>query len=291
MSTRFLNIAVFSVVLTVVGCTGPNLFDASSAAIDVEFRADTPIVIDYQITGGIAGIQRRLTVYDNQLVRLKDGHGVQQRSFRDRLDKARYESLIGTFVSANFFGLKDRYLDPQVVDGFHHLITFSHGNRSKTVEAVDGALPQQLQDIITALNSAMDSLVRDGIRLTLTLSDSTIAGGDSVTFTLTVTAPSHTQRSLVFRSGQIYDFFVVSDPPPSEDPLPEDRIVWRWSADKAFTQVIWKMTLAPGESRTYSESWTARDAEGNPLKGRFWVIGSLVSVPGGDSRPVELVVE
>ncbi len=275
-----------------LGCSHPALFEASQAAEDLEFRDDLPVVIDYEVRGGFAGIHRHLTVFSNHLVRFTDDPRAPQRSFRDRLEDSEYENLISTFATANFFGLQERYIDPNVADAFHYDIVFNQSGTTKKVEAEGIRLPKQLQDVISALDGTIQALVQNGVKLQLSLSDSTIAAGESVTFTLTATAPSTGGRTLTFPTAQTYDFFVVSDSPlPPGDPIPQDKIVWKWSAGRVFAQVVRTVELRPGESRTYTETWTARDAGGNPLKGRFWVIGSLKSVPGGDSAAVELTIE
>ncbi|MBN2532896.1 MAG: hypothetical protein JXB88_08395 [Spirochaetales bacterium] len=46
-----------------------------------------------------------------------------------------------------------------------------------------------------------------------------------------------------FRSSQRYDFIIYNS---------KGREVWRWSADKAFLDVLGELTLNPGESVTYT---------------------------------------
>ena len=68
---------------------------------------------------------------------------------------------------------------------------------------------------------------------------------DSVRLLLQVTNATQGPLTLDFRSGQSYDF-AVSD---------GGRTVWTWSADMMFTQALRSETLAPGETRSYRESW------------------------------------
>jgi hypothetical protein len=68
---------------------------------------------------------------------------------------------------------------------------------------------------------------------------------DSVAFTLAVTNSGREPLALEFRSGQTYDF-AVSD---------RGREVWRWSAERMFTQALRTETLAPGQTLTWRELW------------------------------------
>lgn len=73
----------------------------------------------------------------------------------------------------------------------------------------------------------------------------TDAAADSVRFTLQVTNSSSEPVTLRFSSGQSYDFSV-------RDGATE---VWRWSGDMMFTQALRAETLAPGQTRSWSETW------------------------------------
>lgn len=82
------------------------------------------------------------------------------------------------------------------------------------------------------------------------------AGADSVRFVLQVTNVSAAPLALVFGSGQTYDFAVRDGA----------RELWRWSAGRGFTQAVREETLAPGETRTFAESWRPpAEARGRPL--------------------------
>ncbi|HET7462191.1 MAG TPA: BsuPI-related putative proteinase inhibitor [Longimicrobium sp.] len=83
----------------------------------------------------------------------------------------------------------------------------------------------------------------NGAPLVVTLQ--TDAAADSVRFTLQVTNASAQPVTLRFSSGQSYDFTV-------RDGAAE---VWRWSGEMMFTQALRAETLAPGETRGWSETW------------------------------------
>jgi intracellular proteinase inhibitor BsuPI len=90
------------------------------------------------------------------------------------------------------------------------------------------------------------------------------ASRDSVRFVLQVTNTSAAPVMLGFNSGQTYDFVV----------LDAGRELWRWSADMGFTQALRSETLAPGETRAWSERWRPpAEARGRQLTG----VGRLVA--------------
>lgn len=76
----------------------------------------------------------------------------------------------------------------------------------------------------------------------------TAAVTDVVTLTFAVTNPRNVPMTVSFNDGQEFDLVVrrLSDGAP----------VWRWSQNKGFTQALKTRTLAPGETVTYSDSWT-----------------------------------
>ncbi len=84
------------------------------------------------------------------------------------------------------------------------------------------------------------------------------ARGDSVVFVLQVTNTSEVPVDLHFRSGQSYDFVVLSG----------EREVWRWSEGQMFTQALRHERLQAGQTLRFEEAW-------RPEPG---VSGSLVAV-------------
>jgi len=90
----------------------------------------------------------------------------------------------------------------------------------------------------------------------------------SVQFALDVTNAGAKHVELDFINGQAYDFTVV-------DSL--GREVWRWSADRFFTQGIQNKQLAAGESMQARESWK------RAAPGRYTAIATLRSA----NYPVE----
>jgi hypothetical protein len=68
---------------------------------------------------------------------------------------------------------------------------------------------------------------------------------DSVNFALQVTNAGSAPVELEFTSGQTHDFVVSR----------AGAELWRWSADRMFTQALRSETLAPGETRAFEGTW------------------------------------
>lgn len=68
---------------------------------------------------------------------------------------------------------------------------------------------------------------------------------DSVRFVLQVTNASGAAIPVTFPTGQSAEFTVSRD----------GRQLWRWSADRGFTQAVRQEIVAPGETRTFEATW------------------------------------
>ncbi|MFQ6019997.1 MAG: BsuPI-related putative proteinase inhibitor [Dehalococcoidia bacterium] len=80
--------------------------------------------------------------------------------------------------------------------------------------------------------------------------------GEPVVMTLVLANRSGQAITLEYRNSQRYDFRVADS---------DGRVVWRWSEDKLFAQVIGRERLEPGESLQFSETWDQTEARGEPL--------------------------
>ncbi|HWJ24769.1 MAG TPA: BsuPI-related putative proteinase inhibitor [Gemmatimonadaceae bacterium] len=106
--------------------------------------------------------------------------------------------------------------------------------------------------------------------------DSAATTGSSahaVTLTFHVTNNTDKHLELTFPSGQTHDFVVLDS---------AGRAVWRWSADRMFTQALQNQLLESGETTTFDGRW-----EPGAARGRFTAIAMLKS----DNHPIESRVE
>jgi hypothetical protein len=90
--------------------------------------------------------------------------------------------------------------------------------------------------------------------------------GDSVSFVLQVTNAGPAPVALTFPTGQSFDFAVSRD----------GREVWRWSADRSFTQAVREESIAAGETRRYEASWRPPAGTHGALAARGWITARQV---------------
>lgn len=132
----------------------------------------------------------------------------------------------------------------------------ARGAAADSTAAAAPPAPAPGQRDSTMIASSLDVSVRDGVH-----------------FSLHVTNRTGEKVEVRFTSGQTYDF-VVLDRAGTE--------VWRWSADRMFTQAMQTRMLDPDETITFTEAW-----QPDSLHGEFVAVGKLNST----NYPVEQRVE
>ena len=100
-------------------------------------------------------------------------------------------------------------------------------------------------------------------------------------FTFSVINNGQAPVTLQFSSSQKYDIEVRRGGQP----------VWHWAADRMFTQALTSLTLAPGERKSFSESWKQQDDSGRPVPaGEYEAVATLTTTsrPQPQSAPITL---
>ncbi|MDO9323429.1 MAG: hypothetical protein Q7T80_00545 [Methanoregula sp.] len=143
-------IVVLLVAVVLSGCLGVKTPSVS--------RVTPPaIVVDYQRTGGIAGLNDRLVIFDN-------GVAVISRktvSTQIALNQTDLEMITGIFNDAQFSMLQGNYSARHgTADYFRYTISY----HSKTVIAEDSAIPPSLQPVIDEMNRIIN-LANSGERI------------------------------------------------------------------------------------------------------------------------------
>ena len=100
---------------------------------------------------------------------------------------------------------------------------------------------------------ALASMSPDSLQLTLTTDKPAYRAGEPIELTLTVTNRSTEPRVLEFSSSQRYDFEIADS---------AGAVVWQWSADRMFAQMMGTERLAPGASQEYRERFLGQLAPG-----------------------------
>lgn len=97
----------------------------------------------------------------------------------------------------------------------------------------------------------------DTIKLLFSVDPNPVAPGTHLALKVSVTNVSKEPRKLSFRSSQRYDFWIIDSTGVE---------VWRWSDGRMFAQMLEDVTLKPGETLDFAESWDLTDASGAPVK-------------------------
>jgi hypothetical protein len=112
------------------------------------------------------------------------------------------------------------------------------------------------------------------VQLQVTTDRPTYAAGDPVKVTITVTNPGPSPVTLQFSSAQKYDIEVRRG----------GQVVWRWAADRMFTQALSSLTLGPREKKVFTETWKQQDNNGQPVgAGTYELVAILTTM--GQPRP------
>lgn len=137
--------------------------------------------------------------------------------------------------------------------------------------AAQPAAPQQESMAATTRDQA-----QRGDSLVVTVSASDVAGPRSVRFVLQACNRNANEVTRTFNTGQRYDFDVSRN----------GALVWRWSDGMAFTQAVGEERWAPGECKTWGETWNGTDRNGSPAPaGTYQVVGTLSSSPAQKTAP------
>jgi len=114
-------------------------------------------------------------------------------------------------------------------------------------------------------------IVQDNLELTLEVEEQAYWVGQPVRLILAVKNVGAEPKTLRFSSGQRYDFVVAL----------AGREVWRWSKGKLFTQALTSITLAPGETIRFRETWRQEDDLDRKVQpGEYTVTAILTTMNG-----------
>jgi len=89
-------------------------------------------------------------------------------------------------------------------------------------------------------------MVLSGLLMVFSLDKPSYQPGDRIVMTLLKLNLSNQNIELQYSTGQRYDFKIT---------YPSGRTLWRWSETKAFTQALGTLSLSPGQSVRYTESY------------------------------------
>jgi hypothetical protein len=91
------------------------------------------------------------------------------------------------------------------------------------------------------------------LSVSLTTGKSIYRLGETIGLTLVATNDSQRTFSVVFPSAKRYDFAVYDV---------DNNLVWRWSADRMFTQALTALEIKPGENAVFTADWQQQESKG-----------------------------
>jgi hypothetical protein len=113
--------------------------------------------------------------------------------------------------------------------------------------------------------------------LDLQVTDSFERGGP-ITLVLTVRNRLDTSVEVDFPSARTFDFVVVRQN--------TDDVVWQWSDGRTFSQVATTLTFAPGETKTFSQTWEQRGSSGEQVRRDSYEARGVLVYAGFDTNPL-----
>lgn len=124
------------------------------------------------------------------------------------------------------------------------------------------------------------------LKAELSVGKGTYAPGEPVVVRLRVTNVASSAIAITTYTGQQSDLIVRQ----------RGALIWQWSHDKAFTQVVREATMPPGETLTFAWTWDQRDLQGRQVEpGRYELsavfMGAQRSGPRSlEAGPVRIVI-
>jgi hypothetical protein len=123
---------------------------------------------------------------------------------------------------------------------------------------------------------------RGTLNLEIVADKAAYAVGEPVELSFTLSNRGTEPLVFQFNDGQRYDFVARRD---------DGTVVWVWSHDKAFIQVLGTLTIAPGESRVYRDRWDQKDNNGVQVPPGRYIIEGVFPPHGVGALPGRPAVE
>ncbi len=147
MNLKLTYVRVLSLLVAI--CTSFLLL-LSCGIFNNPFDYPTPAIIEYSISGGLAGIWEKTSIDENGLVKLN--HHAYDREFiiHYQMTGIELESFKRNFDKADYFKLKNEYKPSHPIkDGFFYTITYMTESKTKTINVEGGAnYPQKLKILL-----------------------------------------------------------------------------------------------------------------------------------------------
>ncbi|HHW03242.1 MAG TPA: LysM peptidoglycan-binding domain-containing protein [Thermoanaerobacterales bacterium] len=110
----------------------------------------------------------------------------------------------------------------------------------------------------------------DGVEYTMSLNRAVYKMGEPVTIRLRKKNILSVPLTLTYRTTQKVDFRVTRD----------GNLIWQWSRDQFFAQVVTSDTLQPGEEKVYRVVWDQKTDDMLVRPGNYTITGWNLATPG-----------
>ncbi|MDQ7848931.1 MAG: BsuPI-related putative proteinase inhibitor [Armatimonadota bacterium] len=118
--------------------------------------------------------------------------------------------------------------------------------------------------LVTAAGVPSVHQTAGALRLELWVGKASYVVGEPVQAHLAARNGGRTPLRVEFASGQRFDLVVRQ----------RGVLVWRWSHDRAFVQVLQEVTLRPGQALTFEATWGQIDLQGRRVEpGTYELVG------------------
>ena len=117
---------------------------------------------------------------------------------------------------------------------------------------------------------------------TVTASRSNPRPGQRVTFTFTIANPTKKTVGHDFPSSQQFDI-TVSDPGGTQ--------VWDSAQGQVFAQAITRLSLKPGQKKSFTAAWNGRDAQGRPVAPGVYTVNARMTSSDRPAITGSLIVD
>jgi hypothetical protein len=107
-------------------------------------------------------------------------------------------------------------------------------------------------------------------------------GTGGLTFRIGIKNDRLRGETLLFSCSQMFDIEVTDR---------SGKLVWRWSNDKSFLQVLWQLELSPGEAYAQEANWNLTGNDKKPLPhGSYRARVYITNYPRDEGLSIEFVL-